>query len=188
MRPRSSMELGDKYLQAQECRQSCVWDFCYKVRAMPAPTLKSPEEREFVVDSGASMHLLSRKMSSEELDTLRRSRHPLWWLRPVEKCKRGSTSFCSRSWSLRDKCNFSKERLLFYRLENSAKTTGIPMSESAVKSRDWPNRGRQLNAKPTISYRLLFSGCAPILVAIRLQHRHCRICPQQVQLKSDVTD
>ena len=43
---------------------------------MPAPTLKCPEEREFVVDAGASMHMLSRKISSQELDTLRRSRNP----------------------------------------------------------------------------------------------------------------
>ena len=41
-----------------------------------------------------------------------------------------------RSCSLRDKCNYSKKRLLFYRLENSAKTTDVPMSGSAVKSRD----------------------------------------------------
>ena len=44
---------------------------------MPAPTSKSPEEREFVVDSAASMHMLSKKgLSSEELETLRRSRNP----------------------------------------------------------------------------------------------------------------
>ena len=42
---------------------------------MLAPTSKNPEEREFVVDSGASMHMLSKKdLSSEELETLRRSR------------------------------------------------------------------------------------------------------------------
>ena len=32
-----------------------------EARATPAPTLKSPEEREFVVDSGASVHMLSKK-------------------------------------------------------------------------------------------------------------------------------
>ena len=43
-------------------------------------------------------------------------------------------------------------------------------------------------AKRTISYLLLFLGCPPILVAIRLQHRYCRICLQRVQPKSEVTD
>ena len=35
---------------------------------------------------------------------------------------------------------------------------------------------------------LLLPGCPPMLVAIRLQHRHCRICPQQVQPKSEETN
>ena len=44
---------------------------------MPAFTSKSLEERELVVDSGASTHMMSKKeLSSDELDTLRRSRTP----------------------------------------------------------------------------------------------------------------
>ena len=47
-----------------------------EAKAAPAPTSKSPEEREFVVVSGASMHMLSKRdLSSDELDTLRRSRN-----------------------------------------------------------------------------------------------------------------
>ena len=38
---------------------------------------KNTEERVFVVDSGASMHMLSKKdLSSNEMDTLRKSRTP----------------------------------------------------------------------------------------------------------------
>ena len=41
-----------------------------KNRCLPASTLK-PEEREFVVDSGASMHMISKKdLSDAEMDTL----------------------------------------------------------------------------------------------------------------------
>ena len=41
---------------------------------MPAPSSKKPEEREFVVDSRAPMHMLSKKvLSSDEMETLRRS-------------------------------------------------------------------------------------------------------------------
>ena len=48
-----------------------------EARATPAPASKSPEEREFVVDSGASMHMLSKKdLSLAELETLRKSRNP----------------------------------------------------------------------------------------------------------------
>ena len=42
-------------------------------RCLPASNLK-PEEREFVVDSGASMHMISKKdLNSFEMDTLTKS-------------------------------------------------------------------------------------------------------------------
>ena len=45
-------------------------------RCLPASTLK-PEEREFVVDSGASMHMISTKdLSDAEMDTLTKSCSP----------------------------------------------------------------------------------------------------------------
>ena len=45
-------------------------------RCLPASTLK-PEEREFVVDSGASMHMISKKdLNSSEMDTLTKSCNP----------------------------------------------------------------------------------------------------------------
>ena len=45
-------------------------------RRLPASTLK-PEEREFVVDSGASMHMTSKKdLSDAEMDTLTKSCSP----------------------------------------------------------------------------------------------------------------
>ena len=45
-------------------------------RCLPASTLK-PEEREFAVDSGASMHMISKKdLSEAEMDTLTKLRSP----------------------------------------------------------------------------------------------------------------
>ena len=45
-------------------------------RCLPASTLK-PEEREFVVDSGTSMHMISKKdLSNAEMDTLMKSCSP----------------------------------------------------------------------------------------------------------------
>ena len=45
-------------------------------RCLPASTLE-PEERDFVVDSGASMHMISNKdLSDAEMDTLTRSCSP----------------------------------------------------------------------------------------------------------------
>ena len=46
-------------------------------RCVPASTLK-PEEREFVVDSGASMHMISKQdLNSAEMDTLTKSCSPV---------------------------------------------------------------------------------------------------------------
>ena len=46
-------------------------------RCLPAPSTFKPEEREFVVDSGASMHMFSKKdLSDAEMDTLTTSRSP----------------------------------------------------------------------------------------------------------------
>ena len=45
-------------------------------RCLPSSTLK-PEEREFVVDSGASMHMISKKdLNDAEMDTLTKSCSP----------------------------------------------------------------------------------------------------------------
>ena len=64
--PRSSVEAGQK----------CVFFSSPENRCLPASTLK-PEEREFVVDSGASMHMISKKdLSNAEMDTLTKSCSP----------------------------------------------------------------------------------------------------------------
>ena len=48
------------------------------VRRLPAPSVIKLEEREFVVDSRASMHMLSRKdVNSAELETVRVSQSPM---------------------------------------------------------------------------------------------------------------
>ena len=45
---------------------------------LPKPGNASPEEREFVIDSGASMRMLSNKdLSSGESETLRRSKNTI---------------------------------------------------------------------------------------------------------------
>ena len=47
-------------------------------RCLPAPSTLTPEEREFVVDSGASMHMISKKdLNYAEMDTLTKSCSPM---------------------------------------------------------------------------------------------------------------
>ena len=45
--------------------------------SLPAPSVLKPEERQFVVDSATSMHMLSRKdLNSAELEPVRVSKSP----------------------------------------------------------------------------------------------------------------
>ena len=73
--PRSSVEAGQKYPQIKGENKATFFspseNWC-----LPASTLK-PEEREFVVDSGASMHMIGKKdLNSAEFETLTTSRSP----------------------------------------------------------------------------------------------------------------
>ena len=86
----------DETLQQERCARRAAWDLAKNVYKLKKYGLKlrftlllkpgqcrrrlqeTTEEREFVVDSGVSMHVLSKKaLSSEELETLRRSRTPM---------------------------------------------------------------------------------------------------------------
>ena len=60
-RPKQGMESCQKHLQAQRERQGCIAFYSPAEEwVLPAASTKEPEEREFVVDSGASMHMVSK--------------------------------------------------------------------------------------------------------------------------------
>ena len=53
-------------------------------RSPPAPSKIKPKGREFVVDSGASMHMISKKdLNSAELETVTTSRSPMVFRNPI---------------------------------------------------------------------------------------------------------
>ena len=73
--PRSSVEAGQNVLKLQE-HQIAAFFSPSENRCLLASTLK-PEEREFVVDSGASMHMISKKdLINAEMDILTKSCSP----------------------------------------------------------------------------------------------------------------
>ena len=70
------METCQEYLQAQRKGRSYIFTPTDQWSLSAASTIKS-EEREFAVDSGASMHMVRRKdLNSAELDTVRVSKNP----------------------------------------------------------------------------------------------------------------
>ena len=88
----------DRSQEETEWQERCAWEAAWrlaksilklneKIKAaffspsenwcLPAPSTLKPEEREFVVDSGASMHMISKKdLNSAELETVTTSRSP----------------------------------------------------------------------------------------------------------------
>ena len=75
--PRSSVEAGQKCNKIKKEQERATFFSPSKNRCLPASTPK-PEEREFVVDSGASMHMIISKkdLSDAEMDTLTESCSP----------------------------------------------------------------------------------------------------------------
>ena len=93
-----AMKFEDRSLEETERQQRCArskaWNLAkniYKLKekdkatfyfpaeewVLPAALTKEPEEREFLVDSGASLHMVSKKdFDSVELETMRTSRSP----------------------------------------------------------------------------------------------------------------
>ena len=73
MCPKQGLEPCQKLFLAQRERQSYILLACGK----PAASTKEPEEREFVVDSVASMHTVSKRhLNSAELETMKTLRNP----------------------------------------------------------------------------------------------------------------
>ena len=75
--PRSSVEAGQKCIYLKERDRATVFFSPSENRCLPAPSTLKPEEREFVVDSGASMHMISKKdLNDAEMETLTKSCSP----------------------------------------------------------------------------------------------------------------
>ena len=72
---RSSVEAGQKCVEIKGENRATFFSPSENM-CLPASTLQ-PEEREFVVDSGASVHMISNKdLSDSEMDTLSKSCSP----------------------------------------------------------------------------------------------------------------
>ena len=72
----AAWRLAKKYQKLKEKNKAAFFspseNWC-----LPAPSNLKPEEREFVVDSGASMHMISKKdLSNAEMDALTKSCSP----------------------------------------------------------------------------------------------------------------
>ena len=151
-------------------------------RVMLAPTSKRPEEREFEVDPGTSMHMMSQKeLSSDKLDTLRRSRNPT-----VVLTANGEVHTNQEAQAYVNDLN------LFVTVQLLEETPAVlslgKLCDDHGNSNEWVSgqKPRLPKEEKTIVYGQLRTSCRSTIH--RRKHRHRRICRQQVQLKSEVTD
>ena len=103
---------------------------------LPASNLK-PEEREFVVDSGASMHMISNKdLSDAEMDTLTKSCSPTIVITANGEVQthEEATVYVKRIGYILDYEKSSKTRQQYCRSESFALKTDILMNGSMVKN------------------------------------------------------
>ena len=151
----------------------------------------------FAVDSGASLHMLSKKdLSSDEMDSLRWSKNHTTVVTANGECKqtrkhKKMITILIYSW----RCNYSMKWQQFYRLESFAQNTDIHMSGLTVKNHIWPKMGILLLAKRIIVYLLSYQDCQHLPATGRLPHRDKMISqiilanrdPHQIQWRLDVT-
>ena len=71
MCPKQGVEPCQKHIYKLKEKDKAAFYFPADKWALPAASTKEPKEREFVVDSGASMHMVSEKdLNSAELETM----------------------------------------------------------------------------------------------------------------------
>ena len=117
-RPKLGLESCWKHIQAHRKKDKAAFFFSAEEWVLPAASTKEPEEREFVVDSGASVLMVSKKdlNSAEKTLTLlswrpwgHREVRRRWW-RPMVRCKREKKRrYMWSNWTYSSKLCFLKK-------------------------------------------------------------------------------
>ena len=132
------------YPQAEKQRTQDTFNSPLGVWCLPAPSSTKLEERNFVVDSGASIHAQQERFELTGTGHYSSIQKPYNGLsQPLEKCTRMRKQQCTSttlmySWQYKS----SRIRLQSYPLENSAKITHTPMSGPVAKTTSYRKRQR----------------------------------------------
>ena len=143
-------------------------------RCLPASTLK-PEEREFVVDSGASMHMISNKdLSNAEKDSLTKSCSPTIVITANGEVQthEEATVYVKEFGYILDFESPRQTRQQHCRLESFAMKTGIPMNGSMVKNHISLRTGFGYNAIRRTSFLLWYQVCQVHLLDLHQLQGH----------------
>ena len=133
-------------------KRSKAWNLAtnkYQEWVLPAASPKEPEERELVVDSGASMHMVVSKkdLNSAELETMRVSKNPTTVMTANgEVHTREERRYMSSNWTCSSKLCFLKKISQYFLWGNSAKNMGTRITGKAVKIHNSSRMARELIA------------------------------------------
>ena len=135
----------------QRCARSKAWNLAknmYKLKEkdkaafyfpaeewlLTAASTKEPEDRKFVVDSGASVHMVCEKyVNFAELETMRTSRSPTTVM--TARCKQEKKrQYMSSNLTYLSKLCFLEKLPQFFPWANSVRTMGIHTTGPAVKN------------------------------------------------------
>ena len=148
---------------------------------LPAASTKEPEEREFVVDSGASMHMVSKKdLNSAELETMRTSRSPTKVMTANGEVQtREEATVYANQLDFFVKVMFLEETPAVLSLGSSVWIMGFHTTGPAVRNHITSEMERNLIAKNRSMYHLWFLVYQRVLPQLHhhllLHHLHHRI-------------
>ena len=110
-----------------------------KERVFPAASTILPEERELVVDSAASVHIVSKRdLNSAALETMRTSRSPM-----TVMTANGEVQTMSSNWTSSSKLCFLKKLPQCFPWGMSVRIMGMTTTGPAVKNHTSPKMGRK---------------------------------------------
>ena len=148
MCPKQGMEPCQKHMQAQRERQNYFLLFHKEEWVLPAASTKEPQERKFVVDSVASMHVVSKRdPNSAELETMRTSRSPTTVMTANGEVQtREEATVLVKQMDLFVTVILLGKLPQFSFLGSSARIMGFHTTGPAVKKHISPSRARELIA------------------------------------------
>ena len=170
--PRSIVEAGQKCIKKYRGKNKATLFSPLENRCLPASTLK-PEEREFVVDSGASMHTISKKdLNDAEMDTLTKSCSPTIVITANGEVQTHEEAIVYvKELDIFLTLEVLEDTPAFYRSERFVMKTDIFMNGSTVKNHISLKTGFGHNATRRTSFRSWFQACQRVLPQPRLLHQ-----------------
>ena len=144
-------------------------------RCLLAPSIFKPEEREFVVDSGASMHMISKKdLSDAEMDTLTKSCSPtiVSTANGEVQTHEEATVYVKELYIFLTMKVFEDARQQFYRSGSFAMNTDTHLSGSTVENHISLKMVFEYSVIRTTSFRSWFLACQRVLPPVfTLRHQ-----------------